>query len=477
MSDRGRLIAGRYRLYERIGRGGMGTVWRAGDELLGREVAVKKLHVPHHLQDDELATLYERTRREARSAARINHPNVVVVHDVLEDEGLPCIVMEYVRSRTLGEVIKKDGPVSPLEAARVGRGMIAALRAAHRAGVLHRDVKPANVLLGLERDEGDDPGRPGGRVVLTDFGIAVASGTSTLTRTGELIGSFDYLAPERLRGGGPGPASDLWALGATLYQALEGVAPFHRDTPIETAYAIAAEPYQPPRRAGALTPVIEGLLEKDPERRMTAEQVERLLSGAVDTVLAAAPVVPRTASAEGRATRPPRSPEATTAVGRVHTGSHRTSGGRRRRTLMWAAAGILVVALAGGGVSLWPGSPDSADRSTATHQPPTSADRSTATHQPSTTDQKQNKPVKRQLVGTQKLVGGFTAKIYKLGQNLYQADMYAKAPDTGKVIKYDTLETTELKSAYGQHNVFHFVLHPDGTMTSWSEAPPGFGDL
>ncbi len=263
----------------------MGTVWRAEDELLGRQVAVKKLRVPPQLQDDDRERLYERTRREARSAARIAHPNVVVVHDVVEDEGLPCVVMEYVRSRTLADVLKKDGPITPREAARVGRGMVAALRAAHRAGVLHRDVKPANVLLGLDGPEGDE-GWPGGRVVLTDFGIATTAGTSTLTRTGELIGSFDYLAPERITGGTPGPASDLWALGATLYQAVEGTAPFHRDTPIETAYAIATEQVATPRNAGPLGPLIESLLAKEPELRMSAEQVERLLVSSVETVVA-----------------------------------------------------------------------------------------------------------------------------------------------------------------------------------------------
>jgi eukaryotic-like serine/threonine-protein kinase len=263
----------------------MGTVWRAEDELLARQVAVKKLRVPPQLHDDERERLYERTRREARSAARITHPNVVVVHDVVEDEGLPCVVMEYVPSRTLADVLKNDGPISPREAARIGRGMVAALRAAHRAGVLHRDVKPANVLLGLDGAESDE-GWPGGRVVLTDFGIAMVTGTSTLTRTGELIGSFDYLAPERITGGTPGPASDLWALGATLYQAVEGVAPFHRDTPIETAYAIASEPVATPRNAGPLAPLIQSLLAKEPERRMTAEQVEKLLVSSVETVVA-----------------------------------------------------------------------------------------------------------------------------------------------------------------------------------------------
>ncbi|GHF17332.1 serine/threonine-protein kinase [Streptomyces morookaense] len=264
--DIGRLIAGRYRLLERIGRGGMGTVWRAEDELLARQVAVKRLHVSPGLDDEDLATLYERTRREARSAARINHPNVVVVHDVVDDGGLPCIVMEYVPSTTLGDVLKR-GTIGPEEAARIGRGMIAALRAAHAAGVLHRDVKPGNVLLGAD-----------GRVVLTDFGIAQSTGTSTLTKTGEMVGSIDYIAPERVKGGKPGPAADLWALGATLYQALEGRPPFRRDTGVETAYSIAVDPLPPPRHAGPLTRLIETLLAKDPSLRPPAELVEQILT-------------------------------------------------------------------------------------------------------------------------------------------------------------------------------------------------------
>ncbi|MEW1753743.1 serine/threonine-protein kinase [Streptomyces angustmyceticus] len=268
--DEGRLVAGRYRLVERIGQGGMGTVWRARDEVLARQVAVKRLHVAPHLDADELARRYERTTREAQAAARINHPNVVGVHDVVDDAGMPCIVMEYVPSTTLGDLIKEaarqDSSVTPREAARIGRGMVAALRAAHSAGVLHRDVKPGNVLLGED-----------GRVVLTDFGIAVASGTSTLTKTGELVGSIDYLAPERVRSGSPGPASDLWALGATLYQAVEGRPPFRKDTAVETAYAIAMDPLEGPRNAGSLSPLIEALLAKEPAERPTAEVVEQAL--------------------------------------------------------------------------------------------------------------------------------------------------------------------------------------------------------
>ncbi|MFI0777468.1 serine/threonine-protein kinase [Streptomyces sp. NPDC021212] len=337
MSDKGRLVARRYRLTERIGSGGMGTVWRAEDDVLGRQVALKRIHAPRHLSDDELATLYERTRREARSAARITHPNVVVVHDVVDDdEGLPCIVMEYVPSTTLGALLKERGTVPPQEAARIGRGMVAALRAAHAAGVLHRDVKPGNVLL----SDADD------RIVLTDFGIAVTSGTSTLTRTGEMIGSIEYMAPERVRGRKPGPFSDLWALGATLYQAVEGQPPFRRDTAIETAYANAVDPLPPMRHAGPLAPLIEALLAKEPDERPSAEETERELRA----VAAEAPTRARAPRQEA-----PDTPAAPPPAGAVATPG-RTGGSRRQRhRVMWSAVAVaLTTVAAAGAFSLWP---------------------------------------------------------------------------------------------------------------------------
>ncbi|MFF5895168.1 protein kinase [Streptomyces argenteolus] len=270
-TDAGIVLAGRYRLGDVLGRGGMGKVWRAHDEVLHRTVAVKELTAGLYAAEADRAVLHARTQKEARAAARITHPGVVTVHDVIEYDHRPWIVMQYVDGPSLADAAKESGEVEPREAARIGLHVLSALRAAHGAGVLHRDVKPANVL--LARD---------GQVLLTDFGIAAIEGDSTITRTGELVGSIDYLAPERVRGGDPGPASDLWSLGATLYTAVEGTSPFRRSSPISTMQAVVTEEPPPPLRGGALEPVITALLRKDPADRPTAEETERMLLDAME---------------------------------------------------------------------------------------------------------------------------------------------------------------------------------------------------
>ncbi|MGW7786933.1 serine/threonine-protein kinase, partial [Streptomyces tricolor] len=267
----GLLIAGRYRLADSIGSGGMGRVWRAHDEVLHRKVAIKELTAALYVSDSDQAVLLARTRAEARAAARINHSAVVTVHDVLEHDGRPWIVMELVEGVSLADAVKERGRVEPREAARIGLWVLRALRAAHAAGVLHRDVKPGNVLLGED-----------GRILLTDFGIAQIEGDTTITRTGEVVGSVDYLAPERVRGHDPGPASDLWALGATLYTAVEGRSPFRRTSPLSTMQAVVEENADEPRHAGPLAPVIAALLRKDPAGRPGAEEAEQMLAEAAE---------------------------------------------------------------------------------------------------------------------------------------------------------------------------------------------------
>jgi tRNA A-37 threonylcarbamoyl transferase component Bud32 len=267
----GLLVAGRYRLADSIGSGGMGRVWRAHDEVLHRSVAIKELTAALYVSESEQAILLARTRAEARAAARINHSAVVTVHDVLEHDGRPWIVMELVEGRSLADAVKEEGRVEPREAARIGMWVLRALRAAHTAGVLHRDVKPGNVLLGRD-----------GRVLLTDFGIAQIEGDTTITRTGEVVGSVDYLAPERVRGHDPGPSSDLWALGATLYTAVEGRSPFRRTTPLTTMQAVVEEEAAELQHADALTPVITALLRKDPAARPDASEAEQMLAEAVE---------------------------------------------------------------------------------------------------------------------------------------------------------------------------------------------------
>src|SRR6266545_1146191 len=261
------LIAQRYRLVRPLGRGGMGTVWLAHDEALDRDVAVKEIVIPAALTEAEGDQARRRSLREARTAARLNHLNVIRMYDIVESDSRQWIVMEYVPSRSLHDVISQDGPLPPERVARIGLGVLAALQAAHRAGVLHRDVKPSNVLLTAD-----------GRVVLSDFGLAVVAGSdTTVTRPGMILGSPAYISPERAREGISGPASDLWSLGATLYAAVEGHSPYERSTPIATLTALATEEPDPATRAGPLRPVLRGLLRKDPEARISAAEAHRML--------------------------------------------------------------------------------------------------------------------------------------------------------------------------------------------------------
>ncbi|MEU6479594.1 serine/threonine-protein kinase [Streptomyces sp. NPDC047017] len=289
----GRLIAGRYRLLAKLGHGGMGTVWRAKDETVDREVAVKEPRVPDHLPERERANAFERMRREARAAARLDHPAVVTVHDVAVVDGQPWIVMELVHGRSLGEALQ-EGTLDAREAARTGLEVLGALEAAHAAGVLHRDVKPDNILLGRH-----------GRIVLTDFGIARTEGETSLTDTGGFVGSPEYIAPERVLGRRPGPASDLWSLGVVLYAATEGVSPFRRsNTPATLQSVLNAAPAPPAAASGPLAEAVGGLLHKDPAHRPAAPAVRALLQAA-----AAPPVpVPTRADRAPEAVRPRRRP-------------------------------------------------------------------------------------------------------------------------------------------------------------------------
>ncbi|WP_405732547.1 serine/threonine protein kinase [Streptomyces sp. NBC_00028] len=252
-----RLLAGRYRLGAVLGRGGMGTVWRAEDETLGRIVAVKELRFPSNIDEEEKRRLITRTLREAKAIARIRNNSAVTVFDVVDEDDRPWIVMELVEGKSLAEVIREDGLLEPKRAAEVGLAVLDVLRSAHRQGILHRDVKPSNVLISED-----------GRVVLTDFGIAQVEGDPSITSTGMLVGAPSYISPERARGHKPGPAADLWSLGGLLYASVEGVPPYDKGSAIATLTAVMTESLEEPKNAGPLKDVIYGLLTKDPDKRL-----------------------------------------------------------------------------------------------------------------------------------------------------------------------------------------------------------------
>jgi len=269
----GRFIAGRYILEEPIGHGGMGIVWRAHDRVLNRKVAVKEVMLPAAMGDDDAAA-YQRTLREAQTVARLNHPNIVTVHDVAEEDGRLWIVMELIPSGSLDQRIAAYGPLTPLRTARLGQQLLSALAAVHAAGVLHRDVKPNNVLIAVG-DSGDGLEE---RAVLTDFGIAQAEGDVRMTQANVVMGSAGYTSPERLAGHDATPASDLWSLGATLYAAVEGHGPYQRDTRTGALAATAEEAPPAAPSAGRLAPLIEALLRRDPAARPTAAVAAHILS-------------------------------------------------------------------------------------------------------------------------------------------------------------------------------------------------------
>jgi eukaryotic-like serine/threonine-protein kinase len=289
-----RLVAGRYVLGGSLGRGGMGTVWRADDVLLGRPVAVKEVELPGGPPGADRVAVGGRALREARAAARLNHPGAVTLHDVVEADGRLYLVMELVDAPTLRELVERSGPLAPAAAARVGLELLAALDAAHRAGIVHHDVKPANVMVTAD-----------GRVKLADFGIAslqddtqrtlgMGGGAGDRTMTAA-FGSLPYVAPEQAGDRRAGPAADLWALGATLWFAVEGAPPFQRPSPAATLAAILHDPPGRPWRAGPLEPVLLALLAKDPAQRPPAAALRRLLEPLA--IAAPAPALPRPSTA------------------------------------------------------------------------------------------------------------------------------------------------------------------------------------
>ncbi len=312
-AEPGTVVGGRYALMTPIGHGGMGTVWRASDTLLHRDVAVKEVLLPRAMPKGEREALCERTLREARAAAALSHPSVVQVYDVVTDGGRPWIVMELLEARSLADMVIDDGPLPQRTVAKIGIAMLGALEVAHAAGVLHRDVKPANVLICLD-----------GRCVLTDFGVARLPTESKLTTPGMVLGSPHFISPERAVGGAFGPPSDLFSLGVTLYTAVEGGPPFDRGDPFETMRAVVEEEPRPARLAGALQPVLWGLLDKEPSRRWRVEHarstLRELLTGTLsrpgaalarhDTdphaVVPPMPPAPGDASAAGQSTGPQR---------------------------------------------------------------------------------------------------------------------------------------------------------------------------
>jgi eukaryotic-like serine/threonine-protein kinase len=341
-----RTIGGRYRLDRSIGSGGMGTVWEGTDELLGRQVAVKEVRFPPEVGEREQDELRERTMREARATAQLSHPNVVTTYDVVEEDGRPYIVMELLPTRSLSTVLREDGPLPPHRVAQIGVEMLSALEASHRQGVVHRDVKPGNVLLTAE-----------GRAVLTDFGIATMAGDPALTSTGVVLGSPSYMSPEQARGKRPGAVADLWSLGATLYSAVEGRPPFDEENALATLTAVISDPVPEPRVSGPLREAVLGLLAKDPEQRMDIPTARALLTRAAADRSTGATTVPAAAAVAldraGRTEALPVSTPAARGAGDPPYEEYESEyGAKRRRSGPLVAALLVGLLLIGGLVAL-----------------------------------------------------------------------------------------------------------------------------
>ncbi|MGW7538523.1 serine/threonine-protein kinase, partial [Amycolatopsis sp. NPDC054798] len=341
----GRVVAGRYLLLGELGRGGMGIVWRAQDQVIGRQVAIKELRLP---ETEGAAVFSERILREVRAGGRLNDPAVVTVYDVVTDQGTTWIVMELVEAPTLADLVRTHGPMPEQQAAAVGERVLSALQAAHAAGIVHRDVKPANIMVA-----------PDGRVKLTDFGIAHAIDDPRLTTSGMIVGSPAFMAPERVEGREAMPESDLWSLGATLYFAVEGIVAFERPTTAATLHAIMTEVPYLTRVQGPLGAVILGLLVANPEARLTAAQARAQLAHATGpTQRPATAALPQQQETRvgGQPTRMAAKPE-----------------GKSRRGWWAGAIAVLVVAaLLGGfflGKPVWSPAKDEQQAETVTYGP------------------------------------------------------------------------------------------------------------
>lgn len=388
----GRLLAGRYRLGGVLGRGGMGTVWRADDETLGRTVAVKELRFPGAIDEDEKRRLITRTLREAKAIARIRNNSAVTVYDVVDEDDRPWIVMELVEGKSLAEVIREDGTLTPKRAAEVGLAILDVLRSAHRQGILHRDVKPSNVLIAED-----------GRVVLTDFGIAQVEGDPSVTSTGMLVGAPSYISPERARGHKPGPPADLWSLGGLLYASVEGSPPYDKGSAIATLTAVMTEPLDPPKNAGPLTEVIYGLLARDPDQRLDDAGARALLNKVINAPEAAAvppadstqvmalPVVPADAEpGAGRAAKaaktakPPKPAGASSESGAGEGARDRLRGALRSVRGAKAASGIAAGAAGAAAASASPASAAQAPASPASQASAATGGSSVAPPKPAT---------------------------------------------------------------------------------------------